>query len=253
MFWFHSKLLSFLPCIAPNNSVAWKSNVRLFVYVFFKNVLKSSQFSIFLCVIATCGSPLILVNTNLCSTFEFSVLITSKAVPTFEINANTSLLSPLNGLPNFSASPIDILYIQPWFWSKRNLWSWPSICCPWHMAPTPSLRLAAAHRSAVHGGCRLLLVHRVNVKRLATFRTVSMDVLRLDHHASDTIYACCIPGPRRAVSRDFGIILWSNVQSSNMLSPFIVVLGCRLALRPPTTKVTAFSLPEVNIIHRVTG
>jgi hypothetical protein len=52
----------------------------------------------------------------------------------------------------------------------------------------------ATHRSAVRDGwllvrpCgwRLPLVHRVNVKRLAAFGTVSMDILRLDHHVSDT-------------------------------------------------------------------
>ena len=76
--------------------------------MFFKNVLKSSQFSRFLCVIATRGSPLILVSTNLYNTCEFSGLITANAVSTFEINANTSLLSPLNGVINIRSSLADI-------------------------------------------------------------------------------------------------------------------------------------------------
>ena len=95
MFWIHSEILSFLLCLALNNRVAWKPNVRFSVYVFFKNVLKLSQFFRFLCVTAFRGSALILVNTDLYNTREYSGSITSHGVSTFEVNANTSLLSPL--------------------------------------------------------------------------------------------------------------------------------------------------------------
>jgi hypothetical protein len=52
---------------------------------------------------------------------------------------------------------------------------------------------------------------RVNVEVSRYFRyTVSMDVIRLDHHVSDTTYVCCIPSISRAVSRICGIRWWSN-------------------------------------------
>jgi len=69
----------------------------------------------------------------------------------------------------------------------------------------------------------------------------------------DCVCYCCIPSTSRAVSKDFEISLWSNAHISSNPSLFIVVLGCRLAPWTPTAKVTAWSLPEVNIIHRVTG
>ena len=52
------------------------------------------------------------------------------------------------------------------------------------------------------------------------------------------ITTCCIPSPSRAVRRDGGISLLWNAQSSWIPSRFIVVLGCNLAPRAPTAKVT---------------
>lgn len=95
MFWIHSEILSSFQCFAPNSCVAWKSSVRFSVYVFLKNAFRSSQFSKFLWVMATRGSPLMLVSTNLCKTSELPGFIISKAVSALEINANTSRLSPL--------------------------------------------------------------------------------------------------------------------------------------------------------------
>ena len=69
-----------------------------------------------------------------------------------------------------------------------------SICCPW--------RLAAALQSSAPGGSLLPFNFRVNVEAACYFRhTVSMDLLRCDHDASDTTYVCCIQNPSRAVSR----------------------------------------------------
>jgi hypothetical protein len=131
--------------------------------------------------------------------------------------------------------PFDLLSLADGSYPVPVAGCCPSICCLW--------RLAAAPRTTSQRQTARYFQH-----------TVSMDVLRLDHHASDTTYVCCIPSPSRAVGSDFGIILWSNVQSSSSRpSPFIFALGCRLAPRGPTAKVTACSLPEVSIIHRVTG
>ena len=53
---------------------------------------------------------------------------------------------------------------------------------------------------------------------------------------------CCIPSTSRAVSRDCGISLWSDGQSSRIPSRSIVVLGRTLRPRAPTAKVTAYPL-----------
>jgi len=47
------------------------------------------------------------------------------------------------------------------------------------------------------------------------------------------------PEPQPSCDTDCGISLWSNAQSSGIASRFTVVLGCRLAPRAPTAKVTA--------------
>jgi phosphoglycerol transferase MdoB-like AlkP superfamily enzyme len=57
---------------------------------------------------AVLGSPLIHVNTNLNKVASFLESITSNAVSTFAMNANTSLFSPLNGVTNFKVSPTEI-------------------------------------------------------------------------------------------------------------------------------------------------
>jgi len=54
---------------------------------------------------AVLGSPLIRVSTNLNKVPSFLGSITSNAVLAFAINAKTYLLSPLNGVTNFKASP----------------------------------------------------------------------------------------------------------------------------------------------------
>jgi hypothetical protein len=53
------------------------------------------------------------------------------------------------------------------------------------------------------------------------------------------ITTCKMPSPSRAVSRDGGISLLWNAQSSWIPSGFIVVLWCILAPRAPTANVTA--------------
>ena len=74
------------------------------MYVFLKNSLNSSQFSKFVCAMAVLDSPLIRVNTNLNKVLSFLGSITSNAVSTFSINANTPLFSPLNSVTKFKTS-----------------------------------------------------------------------------------------------------------------------------------------------------
>jgi hypothetical protein len=52
------------------------------------------------------GSPLTLVSANLNNVLSFRGSISSNAVFTFAMNANTSLFSPLNGVTDFKASPL---------------------------------------------------------------------------------------------------------------------------------------------------
>lgn len=195
----------------------------------------------------TRGSQLILVSTDLYNRCEFSGLITSNTISTFEINANTSLLSLLNWLINFRASltyifshdftPMLLLSfkrsalngarltarkfrvtaacgVAPWSsvlrgWLLLRLCGWllslfccsvsaagccHLFCCTWRLAAAPFLRLAAACRTAALNGCCCPVpaagcypsFSESTLKRLVTFGTVSMDVLRLDYHASDT-------------------------------------------------------------------
>jgi hypothetical protein len=58
------------------------------------------------------GSPLILVSTNLNSVLSFRGLITSNAVSTLAIKANTSRFSPLNGVTNINASLTDMYSVM---------------------------------------------------------------------------------------------------------------------------------------------
>ena len=74
------------------------------MYVSFKNSLSSSQFPKFPCAVAVLGSQLIRVSTNLNKVLSFLGSITSNAVSTLAINANTSLFSPLNGVTKFKTS-----------------------------------------------------------------------------------------------------------------------------------------------------
>jgi hypothetical protein len=74
--------------------------------------------------------------------------------------------------------------------------------------------------------CWLLpYILRVSVEAACYFRhRVSMYVLRFDHHASDTVYVCWIPSPRRAVSR-LREELMVGRPNRRIQSSFIVVSG----------------------------
>jgi len=61
-------------------------------------------------------------------------------------------------------------------------------------------------------------------------------------------FCCCISSPSRAVSRDFGISLWSNAQISSNPSPFIVVLGCRIAPELQQRKLQRYSVSDIKVM-----